>query len=73
LLKTIKDRVDSLNTQYAGDPGFANSQLINDEKSMQPLAYLLLAGYLVLFPVVLFAPAGIKLGVRLLSKMYAYF
>jgi hypothetical protein len=73
LLKTINDRVSSLTIEYANDPGFSSSQLLSDEKSLQPLAYILLAGYLVLFPIVLFAPYSIRLGVNLLSKMYSYF
>jgi uncharacterized membrane protein YedE/YeeE len=73
LLKTIKDRVDSLTVQYASDPNLPNSLLITGEQAMQPLAYILLAGYLILFPVVLFSPAKIKMAVKILSNMYNYF
>ena len=73
LLKTIKDRVDSLTLQYAADASLPSSQLISDEEVMQPLAFMLLAAYLVLFPVILFSPNKIRMGVRILSKMYSYF
>ena len=73
LLKTITDRINSLTTQYATDLALPSSQLISDEQAMQPLAYILLAAYLILFPVVLFSPAKIKMAIRILSKMYEYF
>jgi hypothetical protein len=73
LLKTVKDRVDSLTTLYSSDTSLPTSQLISDEQALQPLAYILLAGYLILFPVVLFSPGKIKMAINLLSRMYGYF
>lgn len=73
LLKTIKDRVDGLTSEYASDSGLPSSQLITNEQSMQPLAYLLLEAFLILFPVILFSPDKIRTAVNLLAKMYNYF
>ena len=73
LLKTISDRINSLTAQYSSDTLLPNSQLISDEEVMQPLAYILLAGYLILFPVLLFSPSKVKMGVKILANMYDYF
>ena len=73
LLKTITDRVNSLTALYASDTLLATSQLISDEQVMQPLAYILLAAYLILFPVILFSPSKMKMAVKILSEMYDYF
>ena len=73
LLKTITDRVGSLTSQYSSDTGLSTSQLISDEETLQPLAYILLAAYLILFPVILFSPSKIKMAIKILSKMYDYF
>lgn len=73
LLKSIKDKIDSLKILYTADSNFSTSFLLADEQSIQPLAYVLLAAYLILFPIVLFAPTSIKLAVKVLSNMYKYF
>lgn len=73
LLKTINDRVDSVTAEYPSDLNLPSSQLLSDEQALQPLAYILLAFFLVFFPVILFSPGKIRLGVNLLSNLYAYF
>ena len=70
LLKATNDRVESISVN---DGVSDDSGLLADERSLQPLAYVLLAAYLVLFPVILFAPASLKMAVRVLSQMYKYF
>ena len=67
LLKTITDRVNSLTALYATDSFLATSQFISDEQVMQPLAYILLAVYLLLFPVIQFSPGKMKMAVKSLS------
>lgn len=59
LLKSINDNVSTLILSQSGDSYFPNSQLLSDVQSIQPLAYVLLAAYLILFPVILFAPSSI--------------
>ena len=73
LLKSIKDRVDSLTAEYSSDTSLPESAFIANEQSMQPLAFILLAVFLILFPMIMFAPGKIKTGINLLSKMYSYF
>lgn len=73
LLKSINDRVTNYSNQYSSDENFKNSLFISDEQSLQPLAFALLALYLILFPIILFAPSSIRLAIKVLSKMYKYF
>lgn len=73
LLKSINDRVTFYNNQYSADANLRNSVLMAEEQSLQPLAFVLLALYLILFPVILFAPSSIRLAIKVLSNMYKYF
>lgn len=73
LLKNSQDRTSSLLLQYASDTSLASSSFIASEKTLQPLAYLLLAIFLVLMPVGLFSIAKIRMGVSLLGGMWNYF
>jgi hypothetical protein len=47
--------------------------LLSDERTLQPLAYLLLAFFLVLLPMGLFGVGKVKMGVNLLAGMWDYF
>jgi hypothetical protein len=73
LLKSINDRVAYYNNQYLTDGNLKNSLLLSEEQSLQPLAFILLALYLILFPIILFAPSSIKLAIKVISNMYKYF
>lgn len=64
LLKSIKTN------QIQYDPA---SIFYSEAGNIQPLAYVLMAIYLIIFPMVLFSPSKIKSAVRIMSKMSKYF
>jgi hypothetical protein len=47
--------------------------IINDETEMTSLAYILLAAYLFIFPIILFSPKKIQNAVGIIEKMEKYF
>lgn len=68
LLKSIEQRISFWNSQsvYSG-------AIIDDETQMTGLAYLLLAAYLFIFPMVLFSPKKIQIAVKIIEKMERYY
>lgn len=66
LLKSINLRIQNKAIQV-------DSIFYRDENRMTSLAFTLLAGYLLFFPMILFSPRKIKIAVRILSSMYPYF
>ena len=64
LLKSVKTNLG----QY-----YEQSIFYTQAGSIQPLAYILMAIYLVIFPLVLFSPSKIKSAVRIISKLSNYF
>ena len=64
LLKSIKTTLAQYDSQ---------SIFYTEAGNIQPLAYILMAIYLVMFPLVLFSPSKIKSTVRIISKMSNYF
>jgi hypothetical protein len=66
LLKAIQLRVSENNIPNG-------TIFYTDETRMNSLAYVFLGFYLILFPLILFAPKKIGIGVKILSKMRPYF
>ncbi len=68
LLKSIEQRVNfwHSNAIYSG-------AIIEDETEMTSLAYILLAIYLVCFPMILFAPKKIQTAIDIISSMRKYY
>lgn len=64
LLKSINNSLAGMNTA---------SIFYSDASSLLPLAYILMAVYLVLFPIVLFSPQKIKSAVKIINKLSKYF
>jgi hypothetical protein len=64
LLKSIEQRVNywNSNSVYSG-------AIIEDETKMTSLAYILLAAYLIIFPMILFAPKKIQIAVKIIAGM----
>lgn len=68
LLKSIEQRV-----KYWNNNGVYSGIILDDETEMTSLAYILLAIYLFIFPMVLFAPKKIQTAVQIISSMEKYF
>lgn len=68
LLKSIEERVKLWNGM-----GVFTGILIDNQQRFTSLAYILLAAYLVLFPIILFSPKKIKIAVKILANMQHYF
>jgi hypothetical protein len=68
LLKSVEQRVNfwHSNAVYSG-------AIIEDETEMTSLAYILLAAYLVFFPMILFAPKKIQTAIDIISSMRKYY
>lgn len=64
LLKTVNDRLSGL-TQ--------GTIFYKEASNILPLAYIMMALYMVAFPFVLFSPSKIKSGTRIIQKMSKYF
>jgi len=64
LLKSVKTNISQYDSQ---------SIFYTEAANIQPLAYILMAFYLIMFPLVLFSPTKIKSAVRIISKMSNYF